>query len=189
MNGLPSASAFSRGDLGLEARHLSGQRGEVGSGEGRIEPCQQLAGLHLAAFAHVDRAHDRCLQRLHHDGGRLRDHEAARGDHLVDRDQARAMATRMNDHARDDPDDAARRARNRRVDDGRRRPLEFEDDRQRRIVRLAAPTTRASLRLRLCGRRLDSILQGCAGDQSRGASRRTGPLASRWRFCCAQSWR
>ena len=121
-------------DLGLEAGDLRGERGEIGGGKGRIKPRQQLAGLHLLPLVHVDRAHDRGVQRLHQDRWRFRNHDALRRHHLIDRDQPQRDDQRQ-DHAGDDPDDAAGRARDRRIDDRRRRPLELEDGRQRRIVR------------------------------------------------------
>jgi hypothetical protein len=41
--------------LGLKAFHLRLQRAHVGSGEGRVEACQHLAGAHGLALAHVDK--------------------------------------------------------------------------------------------------------------------------------------
>ena len=74
-------------DLGLKAFHIRLQRADIGSGEGRVEACQQLTGMHLLAFTHVDRAHDRGLKRLH-DVGRLKRHDTAGAAHdHIDRKQ------------------------------------------------------------------------------------------------------
>ena len=56
------------------------------------------------------------------------------GHDLVDRDHAR-QCDHGDDHARNDPDDAARAAWNRRIGDRRRGPLELEYGRCRRIAR------------------------------------------------------
>jgi hypothetical protein len=54
--------------LCLEAGHLCGQRADVGGGEGGIEPRQYLTGRDGLTVAHVDRAYDRCLERLQRQG-------------------------------------------------------------------------------------------------------------------------
>ena len=74
-------------DLGLKAFHIRLQRAHIGPGEGRVEACQHLAGAHGLALAHVDRAHDRGLKRLH-DVGRLKRHDTAgAGHHHIHRKQ------------------------------------------------------------------------------------------------------
>ena len=74
-------------DLGLKAFHIRLQRADIGSGEGRVEACQHLPGMHLLAFTHVDRAHDSGLKRLH-DVGRLKRHDPpGAGHHHIHRKQ------------------------------------------------------------------------------------------------------
>ena len=83
-------------------------------------------------LAHLDRAHDRRFQRLHQDRSRLRDRDAVHARDLVDRDQPH-RCDHHEDEAGDHPHRTACRARDRRIDDRRRRPLEFEDRRRCRV--------------------------------------------------------
>ena len=72
-------------DLGLKAFHIRLQRADIGSGEGRVEAGQHLTGMHVLALAHVDRAHDRGLKRLHDVGRPKRYDTAGAAHHHIDR--------------------------------------------------------------------------------------------------------
>ena len=169
-------------DLRVEAVDLRFESREIGGGERRIELRQQLARPHLFALAHVDGADDRRVERLNENCRRFRDDDAARRHHLVDMDEADRRDQGAH-HAEDNPDDAARRARHRRIDDRGGRPLELEDGRQRRIVPIAR-----SLEMR-------DVANGLVHDplNSLGTSRGVATVRlsppSAWRFCWFQSWR
>jgi hypothetical protein len=119
------------GHLGLKARDLLEQRAHVGGGEGGIEPRQHVSLMHPLPLMHIDRPHDRGIERLQHDGGRFGNQLALRRHHLVDRDQPGG------DHeghhgGGDQPDHAACRAGERRCDQRRRGRGEFQQILRRR---------------------------------------------------------
>ena len=112
-------------DLGLKAFHIRLQRTDIGPGEGRVEACQQLPGAHGLALAHIDRAHDRGLKRLHH-GGRPKRHDTAgAAHHHIDRKQGGNR--RRGDNRRDyGPENAPGGRFYWRLEQGRGRGLKLE---------------------------------------------------------------
>ncbi len=136
-----------------------------------VEPRQYLARLDLLPVAHLDRAHDRGLPRLHQYRRHLRDRHAVHSHDLVDRDQPHCR-DHHNDEAGDDPHRAARRARDRRIDDRRRRPLKFEDRRQGRVSPTPLPYSHR------IGRRFahDLLAFLIATDEARGGAARAAAV-------------
>jgi anti-sigma regulatory factor (Ser/Thr protein kinase) len=61
----PARLCFEACDLGLEGCGLHHDRAHIRAGEGGIEPRQQVARPHDLICTDLDRAHDRCLKRLH----------------------------------------------------------------------------------------------------------------------------